>query len=162
MPRATNSLSNALLASFHLAEDLEMEVILALPHVSHEAVDLMQQRLLCEPEDRLGPQRLSSVVRPNSMIMEARRSDFTAPSGATRGGDSAEVIKSESLGGAFPFPVLRKKFPGRHVHSCHYWDWAHLHRYPTPFHPKLHNPEDMRHFDGYFQSCTGQWCSCKC
>jgi hypothetical protein len=34
---------------------------------SHEAADLMQQ-LLCEPEDRLGSQASSSVVRPNSIV----------------------------------------------------------------------------------------------
>jgi protein-serine/threonine kinase len=52
-----------------------------LPRVSHEAVDIMQQ-LLCEREDRLGSQASSSVVRPNSMIVQARRSAFTTPSGA--------------------------------------------------------------------------------
>jgi protein-serine/threonine kinase len=61
--------------------------------MSHEAVDLMQQ-LLCEPEDRLGSQASSSVVRPNSMIVQARRSALITPSGATRGGDGAEVIKA--------------------------------------------------------------------
>ncbi len=60
--------------------------------MSHEAVDLMQQ-LLCEPEDRLGSQASSSVVRPNSMIVQARRSAFTTPSGASRGGDGGELIK---------------------------------------------------------------------
>jgi serine/threonine protein kinase len=98
----------------------------ALPRVSHEAVDLMQQ-LLCEPEDRLGSQTSSSVVRPNSMIVQARRSAFTTPSGVTGGGDGAEVIKAHSF------------FRGV--------DWAHIHRYPAPFRPELHNPEDTRHFD---------------
>ncbi|KAI0000573.1 kinase-like protein [Russula vinacea] len=98
----------------------------ALPRVSHEAVDLMQQ-LLCEPEDRLGSQTSSSVARPNSMIVQARRSAFTTPSGVTRGGDGAEVIKAHSF------------FRGV--------DWAHIHRYPAPFRPELHNPEDTRHFD---------------
>jgi len=65
----------------------------ALPRVSHEAIDLMQQ-LLCEPEDRLGSQASSSVVRPNSMIVQARRSALITPSGATRGGDGAELIKA--------------------------------------------------------------------
>jgi protein-serine/threonine kinase len=54
-----------------------------LPRVSHKAVDLMQQ-LLCEPEHRLGSQASSSVVRPNSMIMQARRSAFATPLGASR------------------------------------------------------------------------------
>jgi len=52
------------------------------------------QQLLCEPEDRLGSQASSSVVRPNSMIMQARRSALITSSGATRGGDGAEVIKA--------------------------------------------------------------------
>jgi hypothetical protein len=65
----------------------------ALPRVSHEAIDLMQQ-LLCESEDRLGSQASSSVVRPNSMIVQARRSALITPSGATRVGDGAEVIKA--------------------------------------------------------------------
>jgi len=98
----------------------------ALPRVSHEAVDLMQQ-LLCEPEDRLGSQASSSVVRPNSMIVQARRSALITSSGATRGGDGAELIK------AHPF------FRGI--------DWANIHRYPAPFRPELRNPEDTRHFE---------------
>ena len=65
----------------------------SLPRVSHEAVDLMQQ-LLCEPEDRLGSQTSTSVTRPNSMIVQARRSAFITPSGATRSVDGAELIKA--------------------------------------------------------------------
>ncbi|KAF8482603.1 hypothetical protein DFH94DRAFT_690796 [Russula ochroleuca] len=26
-------------------------------------------------------------------------------------------------------------------------DWAHIRRYPAPFRPEFHNPEDTRHFD---------------
>ena|SRR6267142_1652158 len=52
------------------------------------------QQLLCESEDRLGSQASSSVVRPNSMIVQARRSALITPSGATRAGDGAEVIKA--------------------------------------------------------------------
>jgi hypothetical protein len=52
------------------------------------------QQLLCESEDRLGSQASSSVVRPNSMIVQARRSALITSSGATRGGDGAEVIKA--------------------------------------------------------------------
>ncbi|KAI9511137.1 hypothetical protein F5148DRAFT_975586 [Russula earlei] len=101
----------------------------ALPRVSHEAIGLMQQ-LLCEPEDRLGSQTSSSVVRPDSMIVQARRnSALITPSGASRAGDGAELIKAT----AHPF------FRGI--------DWANIHRYPAPFRPELHNPEDTRHFD---------------
>lgn len=98
----------------------------SLPRVSHEAVDLMQQ-LLCEPEDRLGSQTSTSVTRPNSMIVQARRSAFITPSGATRSVDGAELIK------AHPF------FRGI--------EWANIHRYSAPFRPDLRNPEDTRHFD---------------
>jgi protein-serine/threonine kinase len=65
----------------------------SLPRVSHEAVDLMQQ-LLCEPEDRLGSQTSTSVSRPNSMIVQARRSALITTSGATRSVDGAELIKA--------------------------------------------------------------------
>ncbi|KAI0256317.1 hypothetical protein BJV78DRAFT_455348 [Lactifluus subvellereus] len=97
-----------------------------LPRVSHEAVDLMQQ-LLCEPEDRLGSQASSSVVRPNSMIVQARRNAFISPSGTTRSVDGVEVIKAHAF------------FRGI--------DWANIHRYSAPFRPDLRSPEDTRHFD---------------
>ena len=62
------------------------------PRVSHEGVNLMEQ-LLCEPEDRLGSQASSSVSRPNSMIMQARRSGFITPQGAMGSVDGAHLIK---------------------------------------------------------------------
>lgn len=62
------------------------------PRVSREAIDLMQL-LLCEPEDRLGSQASSSVNRPNSMIMTARRSGFMAQPGANGSVDGAYLIK---------------------------------------------------------------------
>jgi protein-serine/threonine kinase len=68
------------------------------------------QQLLCEPEDRLGSQASSSVVRPNSMIVQARRSAFTTPSGASRGGDGAELIKVGHAGEAFCFLILLTQF----------------------------------------------------
>jgi hypothetical protein len=52
------------------------------------------QLLLCEPEDRLGSQTSTSVTRPNSMIVQARRSALITPSGATRSVDGAELIKA--------------------------------------------------------------------
>jgi hypothetical protein len=60
--------------------------------VSREGIDLMQQ-LLCEPEDRLGSQASSSVSRPNSMIVHARRSGFTATTTGGGSVDGAEFIK---------------------------------------------------------------------
>lgn len=53
------------------------------------------EQLLCEPEDRLGSQASSSVSRPNSMIVQARRSGFIAPPGSTGSGsvDGAHLIK---------------------------------------------------------------------
>ena len=68
------------------------------------------QQLLCEPEDRLGSQASSSLVRPNSMIVQARRSAFTTPSGASRGGDGAELIKVGHAGGTFCFLILFTQF----------------------------------------------------
>lgn len=50
------------------------------------------RQLLCEPEDRLGSQTGSSTIRPNSQIVNARRSGFmAAASGASN--DGAELIK---------------------------------------------------------------------
>ncbi|EJD03128.1 kinase-like protein [Fomitiporia mediterranea MF3/22] len=99
----------------------------ARPRVSHEGINLMQQ-LLCEPEDRLGSQASSSVSRPNSMVVQARRSGFILPDmRAGKSVDGAEHIK------AHPW------FRGI--------DWANIHRYPAPFRPELQNPEDTRHFD---------------
>ncbi|KAF8894073.1 kinase-like protein [Infundibulicybe gibba] len=96
------------------------------PRVSHEGVNLMQQ-LLCEPEDRLGSQSSASVSRPDSMVLQARRSGFVAPRGSPGNADGAELIKTH------PF------FRGI--------DWLNIHRYPAPYRPELHNPEDTRHFD---------------
>ncbi|KAG5638870.1 hypothetical protein H0H81_009173 [Sphagnurus paluster] len=96
------------------------------PRVSHEGVNLMQQ-LLCEPEDRLGSQSSASVSRPNSLIVQARRSSFIPQQGSSIGNDGADLIK------AHPF------FRGI--------DWLNIHRYPAPYRPELHHPEDTRHFD---------------
>jgi len=97
------------------------------PRVSHEGINLMQQ-LLCEPEDRLGSQVSSSVSRPNSMVVQARRSGFVLPTNtSSRSVDGAEFIK------AHPW------FRGI--------DFARIHQYPAPFKPDLRNPEDTKHFD---------------
>ncbi|KAH9935291.1 kinase-like domain-containing protein [Fomitopsis serialis] len=96
------------------------------PRVSHEGVSLMEQ-LLCEPEDRLGSQASSSVSRPNSMIVQARRSGFISIAGAAGSVDGAHLIK------AHPW------FRGI--------DWDNMHRYPAPYRPELRHPEDTRHFD---------------
>ncbi|THH14240.1 hypothetical protein EW146_g6067 [Bondarzewia mesenterica] len=93
------------------------------PHVSHEGVDLMKQ-LLCEPEDRLGSQASSSVTRPNSMIVQARRSVLMGVSGSV---DGVDLIK------AHPW--------------FHGIDWLNMHRYTAPYRPDLRNPEDTKHFD---------------
>ncbi|KZV69519.1 kinase-like protein [Peniophora sp. CONT] len=94
------------------------------PAVSREGIDLMQQ-LLREPEDRLGSQATSSTIRPNSQIVNARRSGFLAATGTSN--DGADLIK------AHPW------FRGI--------DWLNIHRYPAPYRPELTNPEDTRHFD---------------
>lgn len=62
------------------------------PKVSHAGVDLMQQ-LLCEPEDRLGSQAASSASRPDSMILQSRRSGFVNMYTGTGSVDGAELIK---------------------------------------------------------------------
>ncbi|PPQ77220.1 hypothetical protein CVT25_011066 [Psilocybe cyanescens] len=95
------------------------------PKVSHEGVNLMQQ-LLCEPEDRLGSQTSSSVSRPDSMVVQARRSGFVS-----------QLVSSEG--------------DGAHLIKAHPWfkgiDWENIHRYPAPYRPDLVSPEDTRHFD---------------
>lgn len=62
------------------------------PHVSPAGVDLMKQ-LLCEPEDRLGSQASSSVSRPNSLVVQNRRSGFFNFYGGRGSVDGAELIK---------------------------------------------------------------------
>ncbi|KAL4080316.1 kinase-like domain-containing protein, partial [Scleroderma yunnanense] len=94
------------------------------PHVSHEGINLMQL-LLCEPEDRLGSQTTSPIVRPGAFAVQTRRSDFAMPTSHTS--DGAELIK------AHPW------FRGI--------DWENIHTYPAPYRPELLNPEDTRHFD---------------
>ncbi|OCH95179.1 kinase-like protein [Obba rivulosa] len=96
------------------------------PRVSHEGVNLMEQ-LLCEAEDRLGSQKSSSVSRPNSMILQARRSGFIQPNGSSGSVDGAHLIKTHPW------------FKGI--------DWDNIHRYSAPYRPELRNPEDTRHFD---------------
>jgi len=96
------------------------------PRVSHEGVTLMQQ-LLCEPEDRLGSQGLASVSRPNSVIMQARRSAFIPPPGLSKSVDGAYLIKGH--------PWFRGI------------DWDNIQKYPAPYRPELRNAEDTRHFD---------------
>jgi hypothetical protein len=54
------------------------------------------QQLLCEPEDRLGSQGSVSVSRPNSMIVQARRSGFIAAASGSGSVDGAEHIKVTS------------------------------------------------------------------
>ncbi|TRM69454.1 kinase-like domain-containing protein [Schizophyllum amplum] len=95
------------------------------PAVSKEGINLMQA-LLCEPEDRLGSQASASVSRPDSMVAQARRSGFAAPS-AHDGPDGADMIKTH--------PWFRGI------------DWDHIHKYPAPYRPELRNPDDTRHFD---------------
>jgi hypothetical protein len=85
------------------------------PRVSHEGVNLMQQ-LLCEPEDRLGSQTSSSVSRPNSVVMQARRSQFIQP-GISPDNDGAHLIKvwipaTVALWGSVDTPTERRPTPG--------------------------------------------------
>ncbi|KAG1829143.1 kinase-like domain-containing protein [Suillus variegatus] len=96
------------------------------PRVSGEGVNLMQQ-LLCEPEDRLGSQAPTSVSRPDSLAVHARRSGFILPGSTVGSVDGVDAIKA------------------------HRWfrgiDWENIHRYPAPYRPDLQSPEDTQHFD---------------
>jgi hypothetical protein len=108
------------------------------------------QQLLCEPEDRLGSQASSSVVRPNSMIVQARRSALITSSGATRGGDGAEMIKASRAPKDGAHPCSQPNTPNTILKAHLFFrgiDWANIHRYPAPFRPELRNPEDTRHFE---------------
>lgn len=51
------------------------------------------QQLLCEPEDRLGSQTSASVSRPDSMIIQSRRSTFISHHGSGISNDGADLIK---------------------------------------------------------------------
>ena len=55
------------------------------------------QQLLCEPEDRLGSQATASVFRPNSLLVQSRRSGFIPPLGQTESVDGAYIIKVRSV-----------------------------------------------------------------
>ena len=65
------------------------------PRVSHEGINLIQQ-FLCEPEDRLGSQAAASVSRPNSLLVQSRRSGFIPPLGHAESVDGAYMIKVRS------------------------------------------------------------------
>ena len=52
------------------------------------------EQLLCEPEDRLGSQASASVSRPDSLVIQARRSGFINPNLVGKGSvDGVELIK---------------------------------------------------------------------
>ncbi len=51
------------------------------------------QRLLCEPEDRLGSQSTVSTSRPNSLIVSVRRSGFFGHMGGGGGGASIDGVE---------------------------------------------------------------------
>ncbi|KAJ6505569.1 hypothetical protein C8R45DRAFT_817330, partial [Mycena sanguinolenta] len=111
----------------------------ARPQVSHDGVNLMQR--LCEPEDRLGSPASASVLRPNSMVVQARRSGFIPPNGSL---DGANFIK-------VAFPNNLKQHGLTLSSKAHPFfrgiDWLNIHCYPAPYHPGLRAPEDTRHFD---------------
>ena len=52
------------------------------------------QQLLCEPEDRLGSQTSASASRPNSIVVQSRRSGFIPQQpGVSAENDGAHLIK---------------------------------------------------------------------
>src|SRR6266851_86346 len=164
------------------ADDLDLEAILASPCVSHGAVDLMQQSH-CEPEDRLGSQASSSVVCPNSMIVQARRSAPITPSGATRGGDCADLIKASRArkSGGSSFLILLTQFWGQTLSFVALTGPIFI---VTPAPHSVPNTTILRTlgtlmttfqlrcvqflhffrrvFDDCVATCSSKWCSCGC
>lgn len=63
------------------------------------------EQLLCEAEDRLGSQASSSISRPNSMIVQSRRSGFITPMGTSGTVDGAHLIKVK-LNCVISVPIL--------------------------------------------------------
>jgi protein-serine/threonine kinase len=51
------------------------------------------QQLLCEPEDRIGSQTSSSTTRPDSLVVQARRSGFVVAPHGGQSVDGADLIK---------------------------------------------------------------------
>ena len=64
------------------------------------------QRLLCEPEDRLGSQSTVSTSRPNSLIVSVRRSGFFGQMG---GGGGASIDGAEQIKVSLYVPVPRRQ-----------------------------------------------------
>lgn len=81
----------------------------------------MQQQP-CEPEDRLGSQSTTSVFRPNTRAIHARRSGFLSP--PLHAGDGAEGAS-----------LTQRYWLGKYS------------QIPCPYRPELSNPEDTRHVD---------------
>ncbi len=102
------------------------------------------QQLLCEPEDRLGSQSSASVSRPNSIVVQSRRSGFVPPPGISAGNDGAHLIK---VGPSHSLLSVSADLSMQ----AHPWfkgiDWQNIHKYPAPYRPELRGPEDTRHFD---------------
>ena len=101
------------------------------------------EQLLCEPEDRLGSQAAASVTRPDSLVMQSRRSGFIPPTGQAGGVDGAHLIKVPPSSHHPKWQLSDRQ--------AHQWlrgiDWENIHRFPAPYRPELRNPEDTRHFD---------------
>jgi protein-serine/threonine kinase len=110
------------------------------------------QQLLCEPADRLGSQATASTIRPNYMVVQARRSGFIAASGSTGSVDGAELIKVRGSDSCLiPEPAQTETTAPHCYVKAHPWfrgiDWANIRRYPAPYRPELRSPDDTRHFD---------------
>lgn len=111
----------------HSSKNLQLEGYVEIPpppprpHVSHEGINLMQQQP-CEPEDRLGSQSTTSVFRPNTRAIHARRSGFLSP--PLHAGDGAEGAS-----------LTQRYWLGKYS------------QIPCPYRPELSNPEDTRHVD---------------
>jgi protein-serine/threonine kinase len=80
--------------------------------------------LLCEPSDRIGSN--FEPQRPNSHIIQERRSGFLPPPAGALSGDGADQIK------AHPW------FKGI--------DFSTIHLERAPYQPEMRDPADTRHF----------------
>ncbi|ORY89478.1 kinase-like domain-containing protein, partial [Leucosporidium creatinivorum] len=98
----------------------------AKPRISREAQDLISS-LICEREDRLGSRGTTAgASRPNSIVMNQRRSGFLA-------GTPAAPTSGVQADGAHPW------FKGI--------DFATIHLQTPPFVPDLASKDDTRYFE---------------
>jgi protein-serine/threonine kinase len=103
------------------------------PQISREARDLIE-RLICEREDRLGSKGIASSSKPNSVVINTRRSGYI-----------------NARGGPTPGIFDRALEDGTHEIKSHPWfkgiDFHTIHLQTPPFVPELRDPTDTRYFE---------------